>query len=463
VIPMKKIRVENLGVIKEGEVDINKPLTIFTGPNNSGKSYMAYLAYGYYRTVEPNSRFQQTLYLQFKDTQIQAFKEEQVLDKYFHANGISINYKDFSKNYYNEINSQLVSHVIERNSPEIFASNMNFKCEFIIESFFINRAIESNVNLNGINYFYKEHNGNIEITLHTPITKKQKKDIAQFIYSKVGYFSVSYFFPAERSSIHLFHKEIFKQKAAQRDELAKVIQNGNDIENAIKTFQKNGTLIPRYPLAINDYLTFASDFEYFAKQPKTKFEDLAKELETILGGRISVNPFGSLEFKPKGTRKNLPLHLSSSMVKSLGGLVVYLRHLAREHDHIIIDEPELNLHPSTQVKLARLLAKIANRGIKLLISTHSDYIISELSNLMLMSNDFKGKKALQKKYRYKKDDFIKTEDVGVYAFQNETIEPIPITDQGIEIDKIRKVIADMNLRSDDIYYIHLDSLEDAPI
>jgi predicted ATPase len=41
-----KISVENLGTIKKGEISLDKDLTIFTGENNSGKSYMAYLCYG---------------------------------------------------------------------------------------------------------------------------------------------------------------------------------------------------------------------------------------------------------------------------------------------------------------------------------------------------------------------------------------------------------------------------------
>ncbi len=361
---MKKIKVENLGVIKKGEVDISKPLTIFTGPNNSGKSYMVYLVYGCLK---------------------------------------------FAKKMTGETVSKVIKN-IKKTSAEIFAVN---ELDFDLK-------IKYSANFQ----FYK-----------------------------------TYFFPAERSSIHLFSKELLQKKANTLNEVAKIIQS-NDAENSIKKIKENGALIPRYPLAINDYLSFASDFEYFAKQPKTEFEDLAKELETILGGKVSVNSYGSLEFKPKGTRKKLPLHLSSSMVKSLGGLVIYLRHLARKHDHIIIDEPELNLHPSTQVILARLLAKIANRGIKLLISTHSDYIISELSNLILLANDFEEKEALKEKYQYKKDSLIKAEDVGVYAFQNGTIDEIPVNEKGIEVEEILEVMANMSERSDYIYYSHLDSLHD---
>ena len=40
-------RVKNLGVIKAGEF-IQKPLTIFCGPNNSGKTWAMYSLYHYY-------------------------------------------------------------------------------------------------------------------------------------------------------------------------------------------------------------------------------------------------------------------------------------------------------------------------------------------------------------------------------------------------------------------------------
>src|SRR5919197_5895472 len=45
-----KISVENLGPVREGEFEL-KPLTIFIGPNNSGKSYMAYLVYLFCRVL----------------------------------------------------------------------------------------------------------------------------------------------------------------------------------------------------------------------------------------------------------------------------------------------------------------------------------------------------------------------------------------------------------------------------
>ena len=45
-----RLAVKNFGPIREGEVEF-KPLTVFIGPNNSGKSYMATLLYAMTRAL----------------------------------------------------------------------------------------------------------------------------------------------------------------------------------------------------------------------------------------------------------------------------------------------------------------------------------------------------------------------------------------------------------------------------
>ncbi|MDR2644169.1 MAG: ATP-binding protein [Planctomycetaceae bacterium] len=47
----------------------------------------------------------------------------------------------------------------------------------------------------------------------------------------------------------------------------------------------------------------------------------------------------------------------------------YLRYVAAPGDILMIDEPELNLHPEKQRQIARL----ANAGIKVSLTTHSDF------------------------------------------------------------------------------------------
>ena len=44
-----KIEIKDFGPICKGEIEL-KPLTIFIGPNNSGKSYAAMLIHSLYRS-----------------------------------------------------------------------------------------------------------------------------------------------------------------------------------------------------------------------------------------------------------------------------------------------------------------------------------------------------------------------------------------------------------------------------
>ena len=64
----------------------------------------------------------------------------------------------------------------------------------------------------------------------------------------------------------------------------------------------------------------------------------------------------------------------------------YLRHRARPGDLLVIDEPEMNLDPYNQILLARLFVLLAKHKIQIVITTHSDFIVRELSNCIALNN-----------------------------------------------------------------------------
>jgi predicted ATP-dependent endonuclease of OLD family len=58
---------------------------------------------------------------------------------------------------------------------------------------------------------------------------------------------------------------------------------------------------------------------------------------------------------------------------------------------IVIEEPELNLHPALQSKLANLFLEVNQKyGIKLIIETHSEYLIRK-TQLLVKENEFEVK------------------------------------------------------------------------
>ena len=62
-----KLYIRNLGKIKNAKIDLSKKITIFTGFNNTGKTYLNYLLYGLYRL--PYGRIEKRFFplVQIKD------------------------------------------------------------------------------------------------------------------------------------------------------------------------------------------------------------------------------------------------------------------------------------------------------------------------------------------------------------------------------------------------------------
>ena len=71
------------------------------------------------------------------------------------------------------------------------------------------------------------------------------------------------------------------------------------------------------------------------------------------------------------------------MVTELTPVVLLLRGGLEPGDTLIIDEIEAHLHPAAQTQMATLLARLVRAGVRVLITTHSDWLLKELGNLRL--------------------------------------------------------------------------------
>ena len=126
-------------------------------------------------------------------------------------------------------------------------------------------------------------------------------------------------------------------------------------------------------------------------------------------------------------------------------------------DLIIIDEPELNLHPDNQVVLARIFSRLINVGFRIILSTHSDYIIRELNNLIMLSSDKPSVNELRERYGYRDNERISPEDVGAYFFDFKskttvTALPLPVAENGFSVPSIDRTIEKINAVSEDLYF-----------
>lgn len=109
------------------------------------------------------------------------------------------------------------------------------------------------------------------------------------------------------------------------------------------------------------------------------FPSLLEKLtrKEVLNGKIGISEYGELVFQEKG--KALPLPLVAMGVVNLGILALLIeRKIIDEETFIFIDEPEAHLHPAWQVVMAETLFGLSQRGVNVVIATHSVDILKWL-------------------------------------------------------------------------------------
>ena len=108
-------------------------------------------------------------------------------------------------------------------------------------------------------------------------------------------------------------------------------------------------------------------------------------LKGAIQTRQSETGYPSFLYRPDDWKDDLPLMNTSSMVSELAPVVLYLRDVVRPGDTLIIEEPESHLHPAMQVEFTRLLAATVKAGVRVVITTHSEWVLEALANLVRLS------------------------------------------------------------------------------
>ncbi|WP_375182243.1 hypothetical protein, partial [Chryseobacterium sp.] len=116
--------------------------------------------------------------------------------------------------------------------------------------------------------------------------------------------------------------------------------------------------------------------------------------------------------------------------------------------------PESHLTLRNQRLMAKLIASIVNLKIKVFITTHSDFLIKELNNLILLDNDFSEKENWLKnnKNSYNERDRLNFERVNVYQAKNGKVVGLNISKIGIEIPFFDEEISNIYRVSNDLEY-----------
>lgn len=462
--------IENLGAVIKGQVEI-KPLTVFIGPNNTGKTWAAYGIAGIFGPMSWKIYTSSFLdgKLEEKYPEIEALIET-LFDRGNAKIDIITFFKDNGVSYFNNLSKLLplwlnrffsTDNVPFNNLSISITGDINLKNpinKLLQES--IDKQISPDKDGQPIVKIHKDEQDSL-IYFYLSENRKEelpKKILINSIYKTIFrsihralYYNVRYL-PAERTGIlALLTSEV-------------IVSNKTNDKEQDSQFDSMDSIMP--PMPINNMIYLLGIIKQSSKYNATlkkrmnnkslnKFFDLANVLENeLLNGMLECNEdkenngVSNLYYRYKENNNVLlELPIVSSTVKDLAPLSVYLKCFLNNNDLLVIDEPEMNLHPINQAKFIEFLVMLVNSGVNLMLTTHSPYMANHLESL-IKAFDSEQLNLESSFYLKRRDAFISKENVSVYYFGNGGIKSILEENGSIDLESFSEVGEEIS----EIYY-----------
>jgi hypothetical protein len=181
-------------------------------------------------------------------------------------------------------------------------------------------------------------------------------------------------------------------------------------------------------------------------QPEDDHYDIARFIEReILGGRIVQAENGDFRFAFSHSAPPVPLHATSSLITELAPFIVLLKGGLR--GSVIFEEPEAHLHLDAQRVLARALIRLVNTGTPVLVTTHSDTFLQQINLLMRLSTH-PARDELAKEFGYDPAEFLDPAMAAGYEFirtsDGTVVRELEKTSLGFVEPEMNQTIADLS-------------------
>ena len=448
-----KLKVEQLAKIEEATIEV-KNLTIFVGKNSTNKSYMAHTIYMVNKIIS-------TRYNIADNIGALLFQDYHNTDMYAEHLELLQTIKERSlPNLHGDHSRTVILDFSSINISDIIKDIEDFLLEYIID--LINQSFNSNHEIIKNIYFenYKSSVTNLfydnklkimssyeGFDYHIALDEIFKKIKNNFIQHQIS--NKTFYFPASRTGFVLAFDEIVSGVFGQfggKPTTTKMTEPMIDFISNFSKIKSGNFFDEEDERDINTDNSIQKLFEFIEKR--------------IIKGKIIEETTAqnyTQFYLETSNKEKLNLHLSSSATVELLPLIIFLKHFSSIEDRLlVIEEPEAHLHPKAQIEMARLLVMLSNAGAKVLLTTHSDYILNEISNCIKLSNASTEKK---KKYleRYELDEstVISSNDVSAYLFKDiegekVEVDALIIDEYGIANDNFDDILDELLERTDEI-------------
>lgn len=401
-----KLKIDNFGPINKADLDISK-INIIAGKNASGKTTISKLIYciitafstdGEYLTYES---MKDELELLINNLQIPSSESKTiiVLDE------IRMNV-NMNKNN----NLKTIDESYEKLESIINSLDTNDK-EFFLNSIKRNRIrLENSLKIGFywqllVNLIKNEFAGDEQL-----LNNFNKSEILFYNYNTENPFG--YTVKIDKGIGVKPEIEFKKSIAVNREAIYIETPYFLDYKIPFLQFERYGKKQHHQSLLYQKLIDQSAKNDILDPEKNKEIINFKNKIDKLIDGKFSFNNNGLIEFNQKG--KNFELSNASTGLKSLGLIQLLLENRKlKENSYLIMDEPEVHLHPELQVKLARILVLLVkDLNVNLFINSHSPQFIEAMevysikyglrdkTNFYLTKKDESGKK-----YNVKKIEF----------------------------------------------------------
>ena len=403
-----KFSIKNVGPLEKADVEI-KGLTVIAGFNDTGKSTVGKVAYSLTKAFEEYEFLHKKKMIEIIRHNLKnahrILMESSNLTKNKNMRKLSRQVRELYFSYHGrDVPEELTKpELFESIKDELRKKNTNGKKE-------IDRLF------NEIDSSFEEVKNNVKI--QEAVEYILDSEFRGFKNLTNRFSSGDAFIEASEGENKIIRLEIKKGSDFLRIDKNKEI---------VEIFSFDSAVFIETPLALSYYDFFRQSHlvnhlaELFKdlKKPSSKSKPLLKVNQVVKGDLSYDQDLDKFKFvkKVRGKEEAFEMLNLASGIKNFG--MLQLLDKVGEFNKrllLIIDEPEVHLHPKWQVEYARLLISLVKRGVSVLVTSHSPYMIEGLNKyseeegvkdktLFYLSKSKKGKEIIEDKTKNKDEIF----------------------------------------------------------
>lgn len=411
-----KVRIDQLGRIRDSEILVS-PLMVFSGESGLGKSYLALLCHYFFELLINTSRLNHF----FVDNNI----DFNILSKDFKDVGTALEIKKqdleawMAKDAILYLRYMLgydgISGQIEITLPESVPDTMAFTYKNELTGLVDKEEIYTILSLGNLRFRIQEKTQFDE----SPFAFLLRFVLIDYIFGNYQKLDSTFVLPPSRGPI------LTEQ------------------------------IIPTTGM-YSEFLTDMAGLNRIKPRPDTASEIVLKLFRTILEGEVDKEETTYI-YTTNDT--SMPVSAAAASIREIAPLQILAKKQDVSRCAILVEEPEAHLHPLKQRMMADIIGALSHNGAIMQITTHSDYFLRRLNELIMFAkakkttDDPDKLRTLSEKVNIVEDMSIDESIIGAYLLRkqadNTSIAVKQDISNGIPFAAFRDAILD-NMNYQDI-------------